>query len=242
VAEQEPSLFGAGWKFFGQYTYKPSITFDILVLVTIGVQLYLYIKYVNDPQAQSMLPFNVLNIFFCVVGRFAYDLARMKLQPFNVLNLVKKNPKEDNFTIGDGILAFGLFMVIAFTQSIRFVKLNVSALDQFLFYVFAAPAEESFFRYFLTGIAIIIGALIIRSVMKREPKRWEEVTLKAVVGLITGLIFGFAHASRYADLDLLVIILNGIEFSVTYAFVRKIDAVLLAHVALNIRAGIEVFA
>jgi hypothetical protein len=61
------------------------------------------------------------------------------------------------------------------------------------------------------------------------------------VGAIVGIIFGVAHSARYTNADLLVIILNGIEFSIAYALVRRIDFVLLAHVFINIRAGFAVF-
>jgi len=238
-------FFEPGYKFFGQFTYKPSITFDILIVVTIGVEMYLYIKYgliLQDPAASEMLNFNILNIFFCVVGRFAWGFAQSRTVPFNMFELRKSKPhSEDRISGLDLLLAGIFFIVIVATQALRFVKLNVSALDQFLFYVFAAPAEESFFRYFLVSAIISMSSLIIENMMKRKVKRWEEILVKMAVGAIVGIVFGLAHSSRYSQADLLVVILNGIEFSVAYALIRRIDFVLLAHIMLNARAGWEVF-
>jgi hypothetical protein len=249
------SIFEPGYKFFGQFTYRPSITMDLLVVTTIAVEMYLYIKYgiiLKDPAATTMLQFNILNIVFCVIGRFVWGVLQYKIVPFDLFNvgyslskktknILYKSPNEDRFTALDGVFALVIWIVITFTQLIRFVNLNVSALDQFLFYVFAAPAEESFFRYFLVASMIMASAMIIQKVSNRNVKRWEEVIIKATVGFFVGVVFGLAHSARYENADLFVIILNGIELSVVYAFFRRIDMILLAHVFLNIRAGISVF-
>jgi membrane protease YdiL (CAAX protease family) len=238
--------------------YKPTLLFDIFVIVTISVQAYLYFKYEGQPLV-IMTAFNLLNIEFCVIGRYVYSAGLQAMDAFRVkpwMQVIEKDkygadkkPKSvffDYHVTGfwDVGLGFVLFIVLVITQTLlRPIKLNVSALDAFLFYVFSAPAEEVFFRFFFTAAPIIVGVKIIEKIENKCPGEqitaWKEVALKTVVAIITGLTFGLAHAAKYVSGELLAVVVNGLELSFFYAFTKRIDIVLIAHLLVNTSFGIQ---
>lgn len=235
--------------------YKPTLLFEMLVVVTIVVQVYLYTKYIDDPLV-IMTDFNLLNIMFCIVGRYVYSgivqgMDFIGIPPWDKIpdKITKKTKPSfiDYRTTGFWDISLGalLFVLILMTQALlKPLKLNVAPFDAFLFYVFSAPAEEVFFRFFLTAAPIIIGIKVISFVERRCPGEqittWKEIALKIVVASITGVIFGVVHGRKYEGSELLAVIINGLELSFFYAFTKRIDVVVIAHLLVNFSFGVQI--
>jgi len=232
--------------------YKPTVIFELLMIATVVVQFYLYQKYVGDPLV-IMTEFNLLNIWFCVIGRYMNSGA-MQLGEFVGIKwwvkIEDKNGKTkpmfiDYRTTGFWDIGLGavLFIILLITQALlKPIKLNVAPFDAFLFYVFSAPAEEALFRFFLTATPIIIGMKIIEFAERKCPGEhitaWKEITLKIVVATVTGLSFGLVHGRKYFGGELIAVIVNGLELSFFYAFTKRIDVVLIAHLLVNLSFGV----
>ena len=223
--------------------FKPTIFFEILIGTTVAVMIYLIWQYTGDPTT-GIVEFCYLNIWFCLIGRYIYGvvldfstrLTSFKFQKYNEWHTT------DFWDLG---LGFALFVLIMITQIfLRPIKLNVTALDQFLFYVFTASAEEAFFRYLLTGLPILLGIKIIKSIDNLNDGQkiavWKETILKLVVALATGSIFGIAHSSKYVEGDLIAIWVNGIEISLFFAFTKRIDVAMIGHLMLNMSFGVQI--
>lgn len=211
---------------------------EFIVGLTVIIQIYLTARYWNDPTT-PIVQYTLMNIAFCLFGSYVWRGAAhaLKLVRFNEYHTT------DMYDIGLGI---GLFIMLMITQVLlKAVKLNVTAIDAFLFYVFSAPAEEVFFRLFLTAAPIMIGAKLIQKIEKkndvREITQWKLIILKSVVATITGLSFGIAHAGKYEGGVLYAVLVNGLELSFFYAFTKRFDLVLIAHLMVNISFGIQVY-
>ncbi len=240
-AEEELLEKGQPFKVRGS-KFKPTILFELLIAITVVVQIYLIMRYQDDPTT-DIVQFNWLNIWFCVIGRYIYGIIG---DVTTRADIFKTNKFNDYHTTDfwDIMLGFGLFLIILITQSLlRPVKLNVTALDAFLFYVFSATAEEAFFRFFLTAVPIIIGMRMMKIIDGKDTEdqidAWKVVVLKLTVGIVTGLTFGLAHSQRYVGGDLLAIVANGLEFSLFYAFTKRIDIAVIGHLLLNMSFGVQ---
>lgn len=231
--------------------FKPTVIFDLLIIATVLVQVYLYTKYIGDPLV-IMTRYNLMNMWFCIVGRYVYSGGLQLGEVIGIKWWVKIDDKNgkmkpifiDYRTTGFWDIGLGavLFILLLITQALlKPIKLNVAPFDAFLFYVFSAPAEEAFFRFFLTAAPIIIGMKIIQFAERKCPGEdimlWKELTLKIVVATITGVAFGLVHGQKYESGELLAVIVNGLELSFFYAFTKRIDIVIIAHLLVNLSFG-----
>ena len=133
------------------------------------------------------------------------------------------------------VIGFIVIIVIDFTVSAIQALTNIEA---FLFFTFAAVAEEFFYRYFIATAFYTVTERIIRSTETKK-RIIANITIVLVCAIITAVwvsvFFYYSHFTAYKgrDIALIGIFLCSIVLTVVYLYTKAIIASLLIHVLVN---------
>ena len=192
------------------------------ILIAIVVQTYLFIRH-TDERFGQVAGFEAL---FAFIGLIGVDLIRNRKLTFFNKNLQK--PSKNLLTRTLIILS-----VIAIIQVVfKFIPLTIKDYEMALAIVFAAPAEEIFFRALFLEPFIKLGKNSERIQITKK----RSITYVEIIGIImSGVFFAIFHINYYGNINLMLIVLiGGIWLGFMYIFYRDITALILAHFMLNL--------
>jgi membrane protease YdiL (CAAX protease family) len=210
-----------------------------LTTLTILIQFYLGFTHISDtdPTGRYFSTFCLIEGMFAIGGLFLPDLIRgyrLGLYPKDRFKRIS------TITIFVFIVSLVLNMLI---QAIIKVPLTIRDIEMALAIVFAAPAEEMFFRaifietFSKTSEKLDLGSIVISKKKNRKIGHLE------IVGLfVSSIAFALLHVNYYDDIRLMsIVFLGGLIYAVFYWNYRDITGCILAHFALNIIAVFQTF-
>lgn len=215
-----------------------------LGLLTIVIQFYLGFSHITDVDyaGQYFGTMSIIEGIFCLVGMFLPDI--LKFKRFDLYPGDRFRPLTSKTALVF-MICLSLNIII---QIIIQIPLTIRDIEMALAIVFAAPAEELFFRAFLIGIFDRISDEV------EEDKLSRKTGISALSIILSGTVFGifswfftstlFAlfHVNYYNDIRLMLIVfLGGMVYSIAYWKMRDITGCILAHFALNIYAVVQIF-
>lgn len=198
----------------------------ITILLAIIFQFFLTFKYIGskNPEEQFFGTITLIYVIVAMVGLFLTDPLRghpVKIKP----HFQKSNPSTF-------IRAVIIFVVIVLIQTILMkAPLTIRDSERALAIVFAAPAEEAFFRGFLITLFTAI-----RTGKKYKLPGNRKITITEIIGIIiSSLSFAYLHTNYYNNLNfMLIVFISGLALGFFYWYWRDLTANILAHLALNI--------
>lgn len=208
-----------------EYTFSPISL--IIITVAIGINAYLIIKYGNEVNyahdIDVFLISTIMNITLYMMGFF--------------LHIMFVNRKLSMQMGGSQIIVNVLFGISIFVAGVLFQsavrlsnKFAIAPIDYYLFFITIAVGEEVFFRF---GLLPTIKTLI----------NYDKRIASVLAILITAGIFMVYHIFVYeSTVDLFIVFIVGVMFGIGLELTtpKSLDAPLIAHVLLNIWAGINV--
>lgn len=212
--------------------FQPRISIFTKIVFFAGImaaviQLYLGLMHINDADAygRRFASLALIESGFAIVGLLFTDLIRG--HTFPPTQYRELNPKTFERTAI-------IFILIAVVQvSLFFVPLTVRDWEIYMGMVFAAPAEELFFRAFGMSIFTRIGHNDTDKISLGKKRR---ISYPEIIGLfVTSLAFMALHVNYYNNLTaMLTVFFGGLVLAFMYWWYRDLTAVVLAHFALNI--------
>jgi len=208
----------------------------VLGILTIIVQFYLGFIHINDVDyvGRQFAMLNFLEGIFVIVGLFLPDIIRgldFKLYPGNFRKI----------TFLTLLVFLSTLTANLMIQTLSQVSLTIRDVEMAFAIVFAAPAEELFFRAFLgetfTKLSKASGLKEIQLTKKRSIGHIE------IIGtVISSVFFAMIHINYYGDFRLmLVVFLGGFVYSIAYWITKDITGCILGHFFLNIIAVWGIF-
>lgn len=161
---------------------------------------------------------NIMEGFFAIAGLVGIDIV--KKGRFEL----KKDYKDfDVWTLPRAIgIFFVIFLVQIIAQSI--VPFTIDNIEKGLSIIFAAIAEELFFRGFLISIFKKIGSQI--------PETKLGVVIVGMV--LSSVFFAYIHTNYYNNLNMMVaVFVGGLVLCGAYYKFDDLTANILAHLILN---------
>lgn len=223
-------------QFKDDYSVHSKISY-FLGLLTIVIQLYLGLSHVGDLDqvGRTFGTLSIIEAIFCSIGMFLPDILRRGRD-------AQIYPKYDfrplsTYTALTFMLALALNITV---QVIIQIPLTIRDIEMALAIVFAAPAEELFFRAFLINVFDRVSEEV------KEEKVAKRTGIKSIGILLSGtafglfswiftsLLFALFHVNYYGDVRLMLIVfVGGFIYAVLYWYFRDITGCILAHFALN---------
>lgn len=214
-----------------------------LGFVAILFEMYLGITYIWSSDSTDRLfgQLTMLEGVFALVGLYAIDLINRK--KFRIIP--KEYSKLDSNTfIRGSILVLSLFLIQFVFQ---YVPLTVRTWQKAGAIIFAAPAEELFFRGLMIQIFIYVSSIFpVASITLRKKSKGKEARELSVVEgfgiLFSAVLFSFLHVNYYGDIRILIsVFVSGLFLGFFYWWFRDITANILAHFILNFITVIQIF-
>lgn len=230
-------LFCEAGKERDEYT----ISYISLAIFLFGliVDFYLLVKYANLNNTDiSFFNTITITIFFSITGLLLHVI------------LVNRNLKIEKFT---ALLFFSMMIglgtggaTLALQAVIKMIKFDVLAPDYYLFFISVAIAEEMFWRFGIqASFKILFNFVIYRNkkegnyVVKEENRGLSKWLSSGISVLITAFLFMIFHTFVYSDVtDLTIVFFMGIIFGGSFELTKRIDTSMLAHIAVNLVAGL----
>ncbi|MCP6718932.1 MAG: CPBP family intramembrane metalloprotease [Patescibacteria group bacterium] len=213
---------------YGSESVNTRISY-LTILLAIIFQFFLTFKYVGslNPEEQFFGTITLIYVIVAVVGLFLTD--PLLGQPFKIKPRFKKS---DPSTF---LRAIAIFLIIVLIQVFLMrIPLTIQDTERALAIVFAAPAEEVFFRGFLISLFIVISRGTGFKKYKLPGNR--EITITEIIGMIiSSLVFAYLHTNYYRNPNLMLIVfISGLVLSFFFWYWRDLTANILAHMFLNI--------
>lgn len=225
-----------------------------LAILTIVVLLIIGLPYINSVYSDEQ------DFFIKTISEALMTLSALLLIDFIVYNrfyLKLRHREFRNVDSNTGIRSVLILFVVVIIQIVsQMVPLTARNIDIALAIIFAAPAEELFFRALIISVFSKFGKnmdplISIRIYypmddkegLKRSWKDGKEVFYRdfsfvdAIGILISAAAFAFIHTNYYYSPNLLLaIFLGGLWLGFMYWYWRDITANIIAHLILNIIA------
>lgn len=136
-----------------------------------------------------------------------------------------------------GYLAIGLVAIAAIQFGFN-VTQSITNVEQFLFYVFAAVAEEYFYRFFLTTAVFVLMSRLIATfnVKKKIIGDVMAFIISATISTVFASIFFYvSHISRYGGTPMILmgIFLASVVLTSIYVFTKNLLICLIIHLLIN---------
>jgi len=203
--------------------YKLSILSLVIIISGIAFDIYLLIKYTSATlysyDIDSFILQCMIVIFMVIIGILLH------------LTFVNRNLSIEmsglqiilNALLGLGIMLIGLVVQTIF----RGLLFSVSAFDYFMFFLSVAIGEEMLFRF---GLQPTLKTFF----------NWNENLATILSITITALIFALYHNFVYDVKNMLIVFVVGAIFGIALETTKSIDTPLIAHIGLNIIAGMSI--
>jgi membrane protease YdiL (CAAX protease family) len=207
-----------------------------LGVISALVEIYLGIRYLLISPDEADRLFGALTMMegiFAIIGLYAIDLLQGKR--------VSLRPEEFEPISGKTWFRFPVILIVLMiTQAIfQFVPLTVRDYEKAAAIIFAAPAEELFFRGVIFGSFMKLG----ENDVKFNVTKTKKISTIEVVGiLVSALFFAMIHVNYYGNISLLLAVFSsGIVLALFYWLWKDITSLVLAHFLLNIISVIQIF-
>jgi membrane protease YdiL (CAAX protease family) len=201
-----------------QTTHDPWFTMldRFLVIITALVMFVLFLLHFQIEEDRPWATYTVMMLTFAVSGYLGTQITFQR--PIGKV----KYQIELKTTVRGTIILGSLFLI----QLISNLVLSFTTVEQALYYVFAAVAEEVFFRVFLLSVAI------------RLMKQWDLPPMtKHVSNVVQATAFAAIHQNYYHNFPMLVsVFFGGILLGYFFLWWRDPTANILAHFVLNVIA------
>lgn len=198
--------------------------------MSIIFELYLAFKYINSSNEAEAL-FGITTLMEGIIGAIGLFLTapltghRLRFKP-------EQFQKYNSHTIFRAAIILGVLLVIQ--MIFQYIPLTIRDEDVAIAIVFAAPAEESFFRGFLMSFFIYMSS-------KTPTKKirffsFFSISILELMGMaLSSLLFSFLHVNYYGNMNLLVMVFfSGLVLCIFFWKWRDLTALILAHLFLNI--------
>lgn len=201
-------------------TARPKPPFTVILyllgIATIGVMLFFYATHVSIPEDAGWVQYTLYMTVFAAS-------TLVGLQLLNQQPLIPTRP--DNFaplSLDTGVRASIILLAIMITQVVSKSILSFTIEEQATYFVFAAVAEELFFR-----------GLLITFVLKIKDDRPAQV----IAVVVQAVLFAAIHQNYYNNPAMLLsVFLGGIVLGIFFVAWRDLTANTLAHFMLNLIA------
>jgi len=207
------------------------VSFYIGILASV-ILLYIGIRHLNDP-IEFDRNFGIkaaLEGLFALIGLHAIDMVRGKK-----LSLYPKQfaPFRLN-TLMRGMIIFACVGLIQILM--QYVPLKIKAGEMALAIVFAAPAEEIFFRGVLISLAIQLGKILGKDRARHSGSRLSRMNPFVIAGIIlSAMAFMSIHVNYYGYPTLmLTVFASGLVLGFFYWYWEDLTACIIAHFLINI--------
>lgn len=130
------------------------------------------------------------------------------------------------------------FFVTLILQKIASATLSLTSLEQYLFYTFAAIAEEFFYRFFIaTGVYLLSMKLFETANVKNKyaSEAFTLITATIISVVITSLYFFASHLTRYGDQPTVLVLMFALSsiWTALYVFTKSLLPPLIVHLIMN---------
>jgi membrane protease YdiL (CAAX protease family) len=212
--------------------YEPRVSiFTKLVfwagIIAFAIQGYLGIMHINDADVygRNFAILALVEAGFAFFGIMLTDIVRGHSFPprqFRELH-------EDTFQ--RTMITF--FLIAVVQVAIFFIPLTVRDYEIAMGMIFAAPAEELFFRGLLMSIAIRIGHNDENKISLGKNKK---ISYTEIIGIVvSSTAFMLLHVNYYNNIGAMTtVFFGGIVLAFIYWWWRDLTVVVLAHFVLNI--------
>jgi membrane protease YdiL (CAAX protease family) len=209
----------------------------ILIVLTVLVMGYLYLAHKDIPADAAWVQYTLMMAGFALLGYFGTQLLAGFPSGFAPLDL------------NTGVRAAMVFAAAMVTQLVIRVAFTFSTTEQALYFVFAAVAEEVFFRVFLLSLLIKLGRDQSESTSRsqRDLKRIKmspprDLIVISIAIVIQAAIFTAIHQNYYGNLPMLAsVFVGGIILGIFFVIWKDPTANILGHFLLNIIAVQNLF-
>lgn len=185
----------------------------VLGWITIVVMQLLYWTHRNNPEDQVWVLYCMMMTLFAAAGLFGVQM--LEQQPLIPREYTKT-------TLNTGLRAAIIAIASMLTQFASQMALSFSNREQALYFVFAAVAEELFFR-----------VLIITALLKLK----NDLQMKAIAVFVQTIFFTAIHQNYYDNPPMLLsVFLGGLLLGFFFVLWRDPTANILAHFLLNLAA------
>ena len=214
----------------------------IIIFVSIGVDIFLLLKYTSTSVLSAdvnafliQITVTMSFIMFGFVLHFVFVNRSIKNERFTLYTLI---------SIGLGIGIGGASLL--FQSILRGIKLSVVPFDYFLFFITVAVSEEMLWRFGIQpSFKILFNFTFYRTKYQADYQVKEENRLPSVLlssGLSIGAsagLFTLFHIFVYnTSEELLIIFVLGAIFGISMEITRRVDVSIVAHMMVNIIGGI----
>jgi membrane protease YdiL (CAAX protease family) len=193
----------------------------LLGLITIEVMQYIYWTHRNIPEDTAWVAYALYMTLFAAAGLFGTQaIYNQPLFPTDPQDFVP-------LSLDTGVKAALILAASMITQLIANAALSFTTQEQALYFVFAAVAEELFFRVLLLSLLLKIKA---------------DLQMKIIAIFLQATAFAAIHQNYYADLPMLIsVFVGGIILGIFYVYWKDPTANILGHFCLNLFAVRNLF-
>jgi membrane protease YdiL (CAAX protease family) len=187
----------------------------VLIFIAASVMMYLYLTHYNIEGDEDWSKYALMMFLFSIIGYFGTQLINQ--EPLFSKKYKKFNPST-------GLRATIILAASMFTQIISQAAFSFSTTEEGLYFIFAAVAEEVFFRIFLLNL-FLQG--------KDKPK------IPQIIGavIVQAILFTAIHQNYYNNLPMLFsVFLGGIILGFFYVVWKDATANIIGHLLVNIIA------
>jgi membrane protease YdiL (CAAX protease family) len=197
----------------------------VILLTAIGVMLYFTIRYYNSSEhiwgKSALMQFSLG--FSGLIGTQV-----LHQQPIFPSFRNERNFRKIDFNIF--FHSLGVLAIIMIVQLVFQVTLSFTRYEAALYYVFAAPCEESFFRGFMLQLFLKSEENIAPKKVNRKFSFWKIMGCILQAGAFTAI-----HTQYYDNLGMLTtVFVGGFFLGMTYVIWRDLTGNILGHFILNI--------
>lgn len=218
----------------------------IFIIASIGIDLYLIIKYntsIIDPTINKFITDIFIVLCMFSFGLFLHKLIvndKIKIETFSFYSVL---------SIFIGIMLGGIILLIEFAFNFQqLLYASISGTDYFMFFLTVAVAEEIFWRF---GILPTIKTAInykfykkteIDGIQTEIENKWANLFIISGISIIiTTIGFTIYHIFVYTDTkNIIMIFVIGLMLGIGVETTQRIDTSIFAHILLNAIAGYSI--
>ncbi len=171
---------------------------------------------------------------FAFAGIYLVDLVKGKQFRIIPKRFTPITPK----TLTRGILIFGVLALIQIV--LMQIPLRIRSGEMAIAIVFAAPAEELFFRGVILSVIIELGKITKHT--SHGPKLLRITPIELAGLVLSALAFMSIHINYYGNLQyMLIVFISGLILGFAYWYWEDLTACIVAHFILNVIVAYQTF-
>jgi len=225
-----------------KYLTNTTFKLDPISLVLLGI-FYIVFIYLNQRtvfEGDDFLNFFVLLFIVMATGGFLGGILFTTVDAYFVNGETKLQFFDfRKINVPQAIAMGAAFFLTVFFQSLANATLSITSLEQYLFYTFAAIAEEFFYRFFIaTGVYLLCMKIFNSGANQKNKALAEAATLvlsTIIAVLVSSLYFFASHFARYGDQMNVLYMLFGLSvvWTTLYIYTKSMFASIIIHLIVN---------